>query len=72
MRVLLADLFGEGDRVACRMIWTGSQRGDFLGLPPSGRRATWTATSILRFAEGRIAEAWVNEDDAGLLRQLGD
>jgi steroid delta-isomerase-like uncharacterized protein len=69
--VVIEDTVAAGDRVVSRMLWSGTQEGVFLGYPASGRAVTWTAISIIRVVGGRIAEAWVNEDDLGLLKAIG-
>jgi predicted ester cyclase len=63
-------VIAEGDIVAVRQTWTGIQTGVFMGVSPSGRRLCFTSTAMLRVENGRIAAAWVNEDDLGLMRQL--
>lgn len=62
----------EGDLVATRWRATGTHTGPFLGLAPTGRRATWTGVWLQRVAGGRIAEGqdWGVWDRAGLLDQL--
>jgi steroid delta-isomerase-like uncharacterized protein len=65
-RVSIEDTVAAGRKVVSRMVWTGTHRGPFLGHPPSGREVSWTAISIIRVSDAGIAEAWVNEDDAGL------
>ena len=70
-QVRLDETIVSDDRVVTRMTWTGTQRGLFLGVPPSGAAVTWTAISIIRVTANRIARAWVNEDDLGILRQIG-
>ena len=70
-RVRIEDTVAAGDMVVTRMTWSGTQTGPFLGFAATGKAATWTAISIIRVEDGRIAEAWVNEDDLGLLAQLG-
>ena len=58
----------EGDKV---MTWyTGSSTHDrrpFMGVPPSGRRSTYTRVLIHRVVEGRILEEWSHEDPANIL-----
>ena len=46
-------------------------RGEFNGIPATGRRVSLTGISIDRITGGRIVESWEVTDDAGLLRQLG-
>ncbi len=65
------ELVAEGDRVAVRTTMRGTHRGAFFGLPPTGRWVTVDGIHILRIAGGKIAEHWGNNDDLGLMRQLG-
>lgn len=71
LRSTIEDLVAEGDRVVVRWSTTGTQRGELLGVPPTGRRITLTGISILRIAEGRVLEEWTSWDALGVLRQLG-
>jgi predicted ester cyclase len=66
------DLVVEGDRVAYRWTFRGTHLGDFGGIPPTGRVASWEVIGIARFAEGKMVERWQRLDTAGLLGQLGD
>ena len=61
----------EGDRVAQRLNASGTMQGEFLGMPPSGKHATWTETHVSRFANGKLVEHWASIDQAGMLQQLG-
>lgn len=67
----IEDLIAEGDRVVARTTMTGTHRGDFFGIPATGRAVTLSGVHIMRIADGRIAEHWGNNDDLGLMRQLG-
>jgi steroid delta-isomerase-like uncharacterized protein len=73
MHVTIEDLFAEGDRVAARGAMSGTRKeGEYHGIHVSGKkRATWTWTSVFRFAGGKIAELWTNYDALGLLVQVG-
>jgi steroid delta-isomerase-like uncharacterized protein len=71
VQVTVGDLIAEGDRVVARLVYTGTHQGDFLGIPPTGRRITVTATDIIRIADGKMVEHWGNSDQLGLLQQLG-
>jgi steroid delta-isomerase-like uncharacterized protein len=65
------DEIAEGDKVVHRLIGHGTQQGEFLGIPPTGKQATWTGIAIYRIAGGKIAERWVNVDNLGTIQQLG-
>jgi predicted ester cyclase len=67
----LEDLVAEGDRVAARHRFRGTQRGALGPYPPSGRRLEATYLAIYRVEDGRIAEAWAEWDNLAGLAQLG-
>jgi len=65
------DWMVDGDKVLLRWTWGGTNTGELMGLPPTGKRATTTGTHLCRFEGGRIAETWVSYDALGFLQQLG-
>ncbi len=70
-RVTIDDQFAAGDKVATRVTFTGTHRGDYLGIPASGRRVVYTGIAIDRIEGGRVVEGWHQADELGLLEQLG-
>ena len=69
--VTVEDVLAEGDVVAVRWTWRGTQNGPFLGLPPTGESVTGSGIGLFRIANGRIVEDFVQEDTFGLLQQIG-
>ena len=67
----ILDAFGDGDRVAVRLITRGTHTGEFMGAPPTGRHFEMEAIHLYRIADGKVAEHWAKRDDLGLARQLG-
>ncbi|MEU3980283.1 ester cyclase [Streptomyces sp. NPDC026672] len=68
----LDDRIAQGDRVCVRWTFEGTHKGEFLGLPATGRRVTMTGTTVFRFgADGKIAEGWWQYDRLGLMARLG-
>lgn len=61
----------EGHRVFMRSSWTGTQKGEFMGIEPSGRRIFFTSMDEIRFEDGKIKEHWGVSDTMGLMLQLG-
>jgi steroid delta-isomerase-like uncharacterized protein len=69
--VTIEDQIAEGDRVATRWTARATHRGEFAGVPPSGKQGIVRGVSIYRLAGGTVAECWTNEDDLGLMMQIG-
>jgi steroid delta-isomerase-like uncharacterized protein len=61
----------EGDMVVTRWIARGTHRGEFMGVPPSGRRIEVSGMSIDRISGGRIVENWNNWEALEMMRQIG-
>jgi steroid delta-isomerase-like uncharacterized protein len=64
-------LLAEGDLVAGRWTARGTHLGAWGGLPPTGRRMTFSAINVFRFSDGKVVELWNHRDDLGLMEQLG-
>jgi len=71
LHVTVEDLIAEGDKVVGRNTVTGTHRGEYMGLPATGRSITYNEIFICRFAGGRIAQTWGVVDVLSQLRQLG-
>jgi steroid delta-isomerase-like uncharacterized protein len=71
LHVEIDDLIAEGDKVVARNTVTGTHRGDFMGLPATGRTVRYDEIFIVRLTEGRIVETWGVVDMAALMRQVG-
>jgi steroid delta-isomerase-like uncharacterized protein len=61
----------EGDKVLTRFEWTGTHRGDFLGVSATGRPVKVWGMVIDRLQNGRIKETRIIMDIFGLMMQLG-
>jgi predicted ester cyclase len=65
------DFIAEGDRVVARWSLTGTHRGEFLGLQPTGKEFTFQVLEIYRIKDGMMAEHWNVVDMFGFLQQIG-
>jgi len=67
----IEDMVIGDDAVAVRTTLTGTHRGDFFGLPPTGRAVKVNQINIERFRDGRIVSHHRVTDMAEMMRQLG-
>jgi steroid delta-isomerase-like uncharacterized protein len=67
----IADIFGEGEKVAARMRFRGTQRGAMGAYPPTDKILDAEYIAIYRIRGGLIIEAWAEWDNLASLRQLG-
>ena len=61
----------EKDKVASRFEWAGTHRGEFLGIPATGRPVRVWGMVIDRLEDGRIKDTRIIMDTLGMMGQLG-
>ena len=72
LEVVVEDVVASGDRVATRWRARGTNDGELMGMPPTGKHVEITGLSIDRFdPNGKIVETWDQWDNAGFMVQLG-
>jgi hypothetical protein len=71
IHVAVEDLLAEGDKVVARQTVTGTNSGEYRGMPPTGKSVTYNEIFIARFADGQIIDIWGVVDVYSQLRQLG-
>ncbi len=70
-RITHEDTLAEGDKVLIRWSLTGTQEGELMGIPPTGRQVTLTGFDLFRIEGGKIVEMWQEADQLGMMQQLG-
>jgi steroid delta-isomerase-like uncharacterized protein len=64
-------LIAEGDKVVGRWKGEGTHQGEFAGIPATGKKVSFTGTTVYKVVDGKVVEE-IGEEDAWLvLRQLG-
>jgi steroid delta-isomerase-like uncharacterized protein len=71
LHVAVEDLIAEGDKIVIRNTVTGTNNGEYMGRPPTGRPVRYNEIFIFRFENGRIVETWGVVDVLAQMRQLG-
>ena len=70
-RLEFHEVLVDGDLYSCRFTMTGEHRGDFLGVPATGRPYQLPGITIMRFRGEQVVERWSSADFLGLLVQIG-
>ena len=71
LRLTIEEQLAGDDLVATRWSAKGTQQGELMGMPATGKQATVTGITIDKIVDGHIAESWTNWDTLGMLQQLG-
>jgi predicted ester cyclase len=66
----IEQIFAFGDWVAARVTWTGTNTGEFMGNPPTGKTISFSELEIVRCQDGRIVDLRQVADVASLMAQL--
>jgi len=61
----------EGEKVVTRFTWTGTHKGDFMGIPPTEKTVEVWGVVIDVVRNGLFAESRIIMDTVSLLQQLG-
>jgi steroid delta-isomerase-like uncharacterized protein len=71
IHLTVEDVIAEGDKVVARNTVTGTHRGEFMGVGPTGKSVTYSEIFIFRFADGRVVETWGVVDVYAQMKQIG-
>ena len=72
LRFAAEDVFGSGDKVVARVKYTGTNKGDFMGMKASGKRADVQLIDMFLFdGNGKVREHWGVIDLMAMMQQLG-
>jgi steroid delta-isomerase-like uncharacterized protein len=67
----IVDMVAEREKVAIRLNVTGTHKGEFQGIPPTGKKLSLYEMGFITIIDGKITEGWISADTMGLLQQLG-
>ncbi|HEY7048936.1 MAG TPA: ester cyclase [Jatrophihabitantaceae bacterium] len=67
----LEQLIAEGDLVVEVFTASGTHRGEFMGVPGTGKTLVLRGINVFRIEGDQIVERWGRLDQLGVLRQLG-
>jgi len=65
------DIIAEGDKVVGRYHFTGTHKGVYQGIPPTGKKVKTDGIGIFKIGRGKLVEAWFASDMMSMMQQLG-
>jgi steroid delta-isomerase-like uncharacterized protein len=65
------DMLAENDKVAVGWTISGTHKGEFRGISPTGRKVSVEGITINHIADGKIMDSYISVDYLGLMQQLG-
>ena len=68
--IIVNGAVSEGDLVASRWTLTGTHRGEFQGVPATGRPISMEGVDFSRVEDGKIVEHWAQFDVVGVIQQI--
>jgi steroid delta-isomerase-like uncharacterized protein len=68
---VIEEMLGEGDKVFSRFTWHGTHRGEFFGVPATGKQITVKGMVVDRVVAGKMEESRILMDGLSMMRQLG-
>jgi steroid delta-isomerase-like uncharacterized protein len=72
LRMDVEDVVANGDKVVARVRYTGTNLGEFMGMPATGKRVDVQLIDMFRFGEdGFVREHWGVMDALAMMQQLG-
>jgi steroid delta-isomerase-like uncharacterized protein len=71
LKITIDDEIAEGDRVVQHQSCSGTQKGELLGMPATGKHFVFPGVFIFRVSNGKIAEMWGVGDTMSMMQQIG-
>ena len=72
LRLDVEDVVANGDKAVARVRYTGTNRGEFMGMPATGKSVAVQLIDMFRFGDdGLVREHWGVLDALAMMQQLG-
>lgn len=69
--ITVDEQIAEGDVVATRWTGRGTNTGELMGIPATGKQVTVSGITLSRIVDGKAREAWLSWDTLSMMQQLG-
>ena len=71
LKMTMNDVTADGDKVWIYSTMSGTMKGEFMGMKPTGKSFSVDGFDLVRVENGKIAEHWGAQDNMAMMEQLG-
>ena len=71
LKAIVCQMIAEEDKVVLHKTVMGTHRGEFRGIPATGKKVEYQSIYIFRIENNKISEYWGLQDELKLMQQLG-
>lgn len=71
LKFTVIDMVGENEKVVALWNISGTHRGEFRGIAPTGKKISVDGITINQLADGKIIDSYVSVDMWSMMQQLG-
>ena len=71
LKAIVCQMIAEEDRVVLHKTVMETHRGEFRGIPATGKKVEYQSIYIFRIDNNKISEYWGLQDELKLMQQLG-
>lgn len=71
LQITIVDIVAKGDKVWVYNLMRGTNKGEMMGMPATGKKIEVNGFDIVRFVNGKAVEHWGLNDDFKMMQQLG-
>jgi len=71
LKMTVNDVTADGDKVWVYSTMSGTMKGEFMGMKPTGKSFSVDGFDLVRLENGKIAEHWGAQDNMAWMQQLG-
>ncbi len=71
LKAEVVEMTATDEHVAMRYTLSGTHKGAYMGIAPTGKSFKVAAVQLGRYENGKCVERWGSTDELGMLKQLG-
>lgn len=69
--IIAEEMLADGDKVMVKVLIRGVHRGNFIGIPATGKQIEALGALIYTITNGKISDHWMLADSMTMMQQLG-